>query len=200
MYRGTSGRRSVALTFDDGPSESTPVLLEVLHRHNVNATFFLCGANVERCPAVAREIRALGHEVGNHTFSHPRLDFHSARFIYEELSRAQTVIQQATGISPQWFRAPYGVRWFGLRQAQRRLGLKGAMWTPMARDWRLPTKGIVDRILSGVEPGAMFCLHDGRGLQVRPDVRSSIEAVELVVPKLLDLGYRFETVSQLASP
>ena len=64
IYRGTSGRRSIALTFDDGPSESTPALLEVLRKHNVKATFFMCGANVERCPEIARQVVAAGHEIG----------------------------------------------------------------------------------------------------------------------------------------
>src|SRR3569832_2035335 len=72
-WRGSRSRPSIALTFDDGPSEGTGQLLEVLERYGVPATFFQCGANVDRLPAAAREAAAAGHEIGNHTYSHPLL-------------------------------------------------------------------------------------------------------------------------------
>src|SRR5580765_7165695 len=71
VWRGPRNRRAVALTFDDGPSESTPEILKILEEYGVTATFFQCGANVDRLPQVAREVAAKGHEVGNHTYSHP---------------------------------------------------------------------------------------------------------------------------------
>src|SRR5438045_3050809 len=79
-----------------------------------------------------------GHEIGNHTDSHPRLDFKSPRFIYREMAQAQATIQEITGVAPRWFRAPYGVRWFGVAQAQQLLGLRGVMWTVIGRDWKWP--------------------------------------------------------------
>src|SRR5438105_8089755 len=97
FYHGDRSRPALALTFDDGPSESTPKLLETLAKYRVPATFFMCGQNVRRCPDVAREVAARGHELGNHTDSHPRLDFKSQRFIYREMAQAQTAIQEATG-------------------------------------------------------------------------------------------------------
>src|SRR5215472_3040915 len=81
VYRGPASRRSIALTFDDGPSESTPELLRLLAEHNVLATFFECGASVERLPEIAREVAGRGHEVGNHSYSHPRFYFRSTAFI-----------------------------------------------------------------------------------------------------------------------
>src|SRR5579863_189882 len=119
VYHGDRSRPVLSLTFDDGPSESTPALLEILSRHGVRATFFLCGSNVRRLPAIAREVRAAGHEIGNHSDSHPRLDFKSSEFIYRELAVAQETILTQTGAAPKLFRAPYGVRWPGLRDAQR---------------------------------------------------------------------------------
>src|SRR4051812_34693810 len=71
VWRGPAHRRAIALTFDDGPSEATPRLLAILAAHNVRATFFLCGANVRRLPEIARAIRRAGHELGNHTDTHP---------------------------------------------------------------------------------------------------------------------------------
>ena len=75
------------------------------------------------CPAWLSEVATAGHEIGNHTDSHPLLALKSAGFIQRELSQAQEAIEHATGIRPRYFRAPYGARWFGLRAAQKRLGL-----------------------------------------------------------------------------
>ena len=195
VWRGRRDRRTVALTFDDGPSETTPRFLELLAGYGVPATFFLCGQNVDRLPQVAREIAAAGHEVGNHSYSHARFDFKSARFIEDELRRAQDVIAAATGVRPALFRAPYGVRWFGLRAAQRKLNLLGVMWTVVARDWRLPSRQIAARLTRGAGNGAIFCLHDGRLTAERPEVSAALEATREIVPLLLDRGFAFGTVS-----
>ena len=200
VHRGDRSRRSVALTFDDGPSESTPALLELLDEHQVPATFFMCGKNVRRCTAIAREVVDAGHEVGNHTDTHPHLHFHSADFIFNQLARAQDTIRQATGVDPRLFRAPYGIRWIGLRSAQQRLGLMGVMWTVIGRDWRWPASRIARLLLSRVSNGAIFCLHDGRAIQRAPDIRPTIEAVEQVIPALKERGFQFETVSQILCP
>jgi peptidoglycan/xylan/chitin deacetylase (PgdA/CDA1 family) len=199
-WRGPRTRRAIALTFDDGPSESTPRILEILARHRVPATFFQCGANVERLPQVARQVRSAGHEIGNHSHTHPILCFKSPAFIHDELRRAQHAIATHTGLTPVWFRAPFGVRWLGLGGAQDRLGLTGVMWSAIGYDWSLKADEVLKRMLRGAENGAILCLHDGRELRVRPDVGPTIDAVARLVPALLDLGYRFETVSQLLCP
>jgi peptidoglycan/xylan/chitin deacetylase (PgdA/CDA1 family) len=140
-------RPSIALTFDDGPSESTPQLLELLEKARAPATFFMCGAGVRRLPDVARQVVRAGHEIGNHSDSHARLYLRSARFIEEQIVRAQQSISEATGVEPLLFRAPYGVRWFGLRQVQRQLGLVGVMWTGNGLDWKLSAEAIVRRLM-----------------------------------------------------
>ncbi len=200
VYHGDRSRPSIALTFDDGPSESTPALLEILANHNVAATFFMCGKNVRRCPSIAKAVAAAGHEIGNHTDSHPRLDFHMPEFIYQEMALAQETIRATTGVLPALFRAPYGVRWFGLRSAQERLHLQGVMWTIIGRDWRWPAHRISRLILRRAGNGAIICLHDGRAMQRTPDIRETLEAVEYVIPILKERGFQFETVSQLLCP
>ena len=200
VWRGTGTRKSVALTFDDGPSESTPELLEILERHKAVATFFQCGVNVERLPEIASQVSGAGHEIGNHSYSHTRLDLRPRDFIFNELARAQTSIEQATGQRPALFRAPYGVRWFGLGQAQERLGLLGVMWTALARDWRLPADRIASRLSRAASPGAILCLHDGRETRKRPDVGPTLEAARRLLPALTDRGFKFETVSQILCP
>jgi peptidoglycan/xylan/chitin deacetylase (PgdA/CDA1 family) len=200
VYRGSRSRRSIALTFDDGPTGSTPRILELLHQYGVRATFFQCGAQVRRRPEVAREVAAAGHEIGNHGDSHRMLCFRSAEWICGELAQAQESIVQATGAAPRLFRAPYGVRWFGLREAQRRMGLLGVMWTVMGCDWKWPADRICAGLLRGAENGAILCLHDGRGPEPDPDIAETIAAVRAALPRLLDRGYHFETVSQLLCP
>ncbi len=199
-WRGPHDQPALALTFDDGPSEGTPAILEVLARHAVPATFFQVGANVDRLPEIARAVREAGHEIGNHSYTHPLFCFRSSRFMEDDLRRAQEAIRRHTGANPVWFRAPFGVRWFGIGRAQRRLGLGGVMWTVIGYDWSLGADEVVERILRRVSKGAILCLHDGRELRARPDTGATLEAVRRLVPVLLDRGYRFETISRLLCP
>jgi peptidoglycan/xylan/chitin deacetylase (PgdA/CDA1 family) len=200
VYRGSSLRNSVALTFDDGPSESTPALLKILDEHRAQATFFQCGANVERLGEVARAVARSGHEIGNHTYSHPPLYFHSSGFIEDEVARAQESIVKVTRVKPTLFRAPFGARWPGLANAQRKLGLLGVMWTVIGRDWKLSADAIVNRVMSRIRNGSIICLHDGRKLQTKPEIGETLQAVGRLIPLLKARGYRLETVSQLLCP
>jgi peptidoglycan/xylan/chitin deacetylase (PgdA/CDA1 family) len=200
VYRGPRNRRAIALTFDDGPSESTPLVLDLLHKYQTPATFFQIGANVERLPNVARAVCAAGHEIGNHSHTHPLFCFHSTEFIYREFARAQRAIADATGRPPVLLRAPFGARWFGFRKAQRRLGLQGVMWTAIGYDWKLKADTIVGRMLAGVANGAILCLHDGREVRANPDIRETVATIGRLIPALRDQGYKFETVSRLICP
>jgi peptidoglycan/xylan/chitin deacetylase (PgdA/CDA1 family) len=208
VYRGAGKRRSVAITFDDGPSEGSLRLLEYLDQRGVPATFFQCGQNVLRNPQIARIIQAHGHEIGNHTYSHPRLcpsltgrpRLKSPDFIYTELSRTQEIIEGEVGVVATLFRAPYGLRWYGLGSAQRWLHLLGVMWTVIGHDWEWPGHRVAELVLRRATPGGIICLHDGRDIQPRPDVSEMITAVRRIVPILQDQGFKFETVSQLLRP
>src|SRR5579863_1480466 len=200
VYHGDRSRAAVALTFDDGPSESTPALLRILERHQVPATFFMCGQNVERLPAVAQSVAEAGHEIGNHSDSHPRFDFCSREFIYRELAAAQEKILRHTGVTPRLFRAPYGVRWFGLKSAQERLRLLGVMWGTIGRDWKWPAPRVAKLFLDHARNGHIFCLHDGRITEPAPDIGTTLGAVEEIIPALKERGLRFETVSQILCP
>ena len=205
VWRGSRERRALSLTFDDGPSESTPRILEILERHRVPATFFQIGMNVERLPAVARGVREAGHAIGNHSYSHPlfcdpRFGVRPGQAIERELRRAQEAIAEHTGARPTWFRTPYGVRWFGLGPALERLRLTGVMWTVIGYDWKRLAGAVVDGVASRVSPGAIVCLHDGRELRAKPDIGATVEAVRRLVPVLLDQGYKFERLEELLCP
>jgi peptidoglycan/xylan/chitin deacetylase (PgdA/CDA1 family) len=197
IWHGNTRRRAVALTFDDGPSESTPEILAVLDQYRVPATFFQVGLNVDRLPAVARAVADAGHTIGNHSYAHPLFCFKAADFMEADLRRAQETIQAHTGQLPEWYRAPFGVRWFGMGRAQRKLGLTGVMWSVIGSDWRGNSEAVFQRLASRVSNGAILCLHDGRELRARPDIRATVEAVRRLVPALLERGYEFDTVSRL---
>jgi peptidoglycan/xylan/chitin deacetylase (PgdA/CDA1 family) len=200
VYRGDRTRAAIALTFDDGPSESTPAILDLLAEHKIPATFFACGANIRRLPEIARETVRRGHELGNHTETHPNLCFHSSSAIRLEFARAQATIQEIAGVAPRLMRAPFGVRWFGFRKAQHDLHLLGVMWTVIAKDWKLDAPSIAARLVRGSSNGAILCLHDGRELRHSPDIRSTAEALRRAIPELLERGHHFETVSQILCP
>jgi len=200
VWRGSDRRKAVALTFDDGPTAGTLEILQVLYSFGVKATFFQCGMNVERHPEIAHEVARAGHQLGNHSHSHPNCALRSPAFIRDEFRRAQESIQTATGVAPVLLRAPYGVRWFGFRQMQQELGLRGVMWSIIGRDWRLPAAAIAGRIISRVKPGDIICLHDGRGTLENPCISQTVEAVRRIIPALMETGYHFETVTDLLCP
>lgn len=197
VYRGVTTRRSVALTFDDGPSDHTAKLLEYLDKEDVRATFFQCGLNVRRRPAIAGMVAAAGHQLGNHSYSHPFLPLRTPAFIQREFSLAQEVILSETGVNPMVLRAPYGCRWYGLSQVQRKLSLLGVHWTVIGNDWMWPAKRIAKRILKGASPGGIICMHDARAVEPDCDISETLQAIQIVIPALKDQGYTFETVSEL---
>lgn len=197
VYRGPGRRRTIALTFDDGPSEGTLPLLDYLHKERVWATFFQCGMNVRRLPHIAGQVAAAGHQLGNHTYSHPRLPFKSRAFIDREFTEAQKVIHHETGMAPMLLRPPYGFRWFGLREVQEKLALLGVMWTAIGYDWRWPADRTAKHLVARATPGGILCLHDGRGINPKPNIASTLRAVQQIVPVLKDQGYSFEVVSDL---
>jgi peptidoglycan/xylan/chitin deacetylase (PgdA/CDA1 family) len=205
VFEGPGRRRSVALTFDDGPSRGSLEIAAYLAQQGIHATFFQCGANVLRHPEIARELAAGGHELGNHTFLHPRLcprlgfrmNLRWPEKNRREFELAQAVIIHATGVTPKLLRAPYGLRWWGMRGAQRRLGLLGVMWTVIAHDWEWNEEDVATHVLHHAAPGGIVCLHDGRETRPDPDIGVTLRALRLIVPALRQMGYSFETVTEL---
>ena len=193
---GAADSGKIALTFDDGPGEATPLVLDMLKQAGIRATFFLCGENVERYPETARRIAEEGHEIGNHTYSHPRLLWRSPGKIAWEIERAQKIIAHRTGRKPALFRPPYGLRWFGLFQILARNQLTAVMWSVNSFDWKLPVEQIVRRVLRGVQPGAIVLFHDGVPPRQSGNRKATVAALGEV---LRELGgrYRFVKVSEL---
>lgn len=200
FWRAEPGHNAIALTFDDGPTPSTPRILEILAKYNVPATFFQVGVNVKRHPEIANEVLTAGHEIGNHSHVHMNFALKPGYVIEDDFARAQSAIIDTTGFTPKLMRAPYGVRWFGFRQMQARLGLTGIMWSVLGRDWRLSADAIAQRVISQTRDGSIICLHDGRELAENPDITPTIEALHHIIPSLIEAGYDFVTLPQLLWP
>lgn len=199
LWRGPKARRALALTFDDGPSESTLDLLSLLHTYGVRATFFQLGHHARRLPRAVRRCVEEGHEIGNHSDRHHGFWLRGPQFIREEIARAQESLTRLVGAPPRLFRAPYGVRWFGLRGVLRELGLRHVAWTVLARDYTLGAAEVAAHVAPRVSSGAILCFHDGREMRHAPDISSTLGALERLLPRWLEEGYEFVTVSEMFS-
>lgn len=195
FWHGDRNSNSVAITFDDGPSADTLDILNILRRENLKATFFLVGKRVEQYPEIARRIVEDGHEVGNHSYSHPIYLFCSNDRTFRELERAQHCIKDATGVEPRVARPPCGVRTPSYFAASRDLKLKTIQWSDAGFDWKnIPSQRIAKNILRNVQNGSIILLHDGdeTGDDHR---RRTTEALPILLAGLREKGL---TVSPLA--
>ncbi len=205
IYRGPGNRRTIALTFDDGPSPQTPELLAYLRAEGILSTFFQLGVQAERYPLTAQQVSAEGHEIGNHAWSHTSLSpslgpprrFPSLRKIHSELTQTQALLTHLHGVTPRLFRPPFGHHWTGLDLAQRWLHLQGVQWTVIAHDWEWPAERVATYVLERIVPGAIICMHDGRNTDPAPDISATLGALKILVPLLREDGYQFETVSEM---
>ena len=182
----------VALTFDDGPhGQHTPRLLDILRARNVKATFYVIGKSVDTYPGILRRTVAEGHEIGNHTYTHPKLSSMSQAAVNAEIEKCDAAIMRAAGIRPKTLRPPYGALLQTQRQAiHSRYGYPTIMWSVDPMDWKRPGVSVVtQRIVSGTNNGAIILVHDLHG--------SSVDAMPATIDALLRKGYRFVTVSQL---
>jgi peptidoglycan-N-acetylglucosamine deacetylase len=192
--------RALALTFDDGPNPAiTPALLDLLDRCSAPATFFLIGKHVRAAGALAREIAARGHALGNHTDTHPNLLWLSPRRIREELDRCQDSIGEAAGRRALWMRPPYGFRGPQLDRVVRRGGWAGvAMWSLTNYDWKPQPAERLIRRLRRARPGDIVLLHDGDHRALGGDRSHVVRALDYWLPRWRDAGIEFVTLDRLA--
>ncbi len=163
ICRGVTGDHTVALTFDDGPDPvKTPLILEVLKRHKVQATFFCIGRNLDGNELLVKQLHDEGHLIGNHSFSHSKwFDLFPARIMKKELLETDRLIRQITGKSPLFFRPPFGVVNPMVSNALKKMHWKAVCWN--IRSW--DTVGsdhakTMNRILGHLKPGSVILLHD----------------------------------------
>ncbi|WP_410771254.1 polysaccharide deacetylase family protein [Fontibacillus sp. BL9] len=188
-------RKAVAFTFDDGPNPVyTPQVLEIFSEAGAKATFFMIGSQMELHPELVKLAYEQGHEIGNHTFTHPGLPELHKQEIKDELIQTDSLIEKITGTGPKVFRPPY----FAYNELVA--GIVGEMGYPVigavngeATDWEMPgVEHIVDKSREQVRPGSILIFHDGYD-----DRSQTVEAVRILVTELTAEGYELVTVSEL---
>ena len=186
----TVANKTIALTFDDGPGPYTAHLLDILDQYGAKATFFLIGSKVSGQASVVRSIQARGHQLGNHSWSHPELPKLSVDQIAGEIDRTNEAIRQATGVKPSILRPPYGaVNGVVLEQLRLR-NMSSILWSVDTRDWADRNSQIVcSRAVAGARPGAVILMHDIH--------QTSVNAVPCILSSLKQQGYSFVTIQQL---
>jgi len=154
--------KKIALTFDDGPNEITLLVLQILKKHNVKATFFCIGKNIEKHPEILKRIMDEGHIVGNHSYSHSNVfDFYRKNRVIEEIRKTDALIESILGKKVQLFRPPYGVTNPSIRRALEVTKHKVIGWNIRSLDGILKDEKIIfARIKNRIAPGGIVLLHD----------------------------------------
>ena len=182
--------KCVAITFDDGPGPQTTELLEMLRRHDAVATWFPVGEVVADSPERLRAIARAGHEIGNHSWSHPQLTTLDDDEVDSQISRTAREVEKVTGSRPTLVRPPYGSINPRVTGDLRRLGDPVILWDVDPLDWKYRNAGTVyANVMDQVGPGSIVLLHD-----VHP---TTVAAVPRILSALAERGYVFVTVSEL---
>jgi len=184
--------KAVAMTFDDGPhATNTPRLLDMLKQRNAKATFFIVGQCAQEYPAIMKRIVDEGHEIANHSWSHPAFAKMSESAVRSQIDRTQDIIRQTTGVTATLLRPPYG----SIASSQRNwitndMGLKIIMWSVDPLDWKNRNASMVQsRIVSQAAPGAIILAHDIH--------KTTVDAMPETLNALAAKGYKLVTVSEL---
>ncbi|MFF0449867.1 polysaccharide deacetylase family protein [Streptomyces sp. NPDC004609] len=183
----------VAITFDDGPTDTTAAYLKALRdAGRIRATFFVTGTLAQARPEGTRRIAAEGHQIGNHSYTHPNLVALDAPAAFAELRDTSRVIRAQTGRAPQLFRPPFGSTDARTRQDAARLGMTEVIWTADTVDWSgISADTIVANALT-VRPGGIILLHDG--------LRTTLAAIPEIVEGLAERGLCAGRIVYSAAP
>ena len=182
----------IALTFDDGPHRCyTPEILDVLDGYGIKATFFVIGENCRENLGIVRRELDSGHEIGNHTYSHPHLTNITAEKLFGEIVCTENILFEVGEYRPKLFRPPEGVYSLTVSGTLERLDYIPILWTVDTTDWKHPSAEKIAKTVN-VKPGSIILCHDyvsGKS--------NTAAAMRLFIPELLKQGYVFVTVSEL---
>lgn len=188
----------VALTYDDGPGRGTPGVLDLLTRHEARATFFMVGSEVERDPDTARAVRDAGHDVGSHSMRHLDHEAVTPDEAVADMLGGARAIEEALGVEPRLYRAPYG-RFVPatVAEAERR-GWTCVHWSTLGMDWLedATPRSVADNVLRDLRPGGIVLLHDSRRAKaMRPE--PVVGGTELLLGELARRGLRSVGLSEM---
>lgn len=191
-----TNKKVIALTFDDGPNKAyTNQILEVLKEYNAKATFFVIGENVKRDPTTLKKVHAEGHEIGNHTFTHPKLQNIDSFTLKKEITQTDKIVMKYITQKPIYFRPVGGYYNEEVVKAAVNTNHKIILWSPNQdpRDWNHESaEHIYTHVMNNIQPGDIILLHDGGG-----DRTETVQAIKKIIPALKKQGYAFLTVSEL---
>lgn len=195
FFSRKTGKKQVALTYDDGPNPNlTPKLMDWLKANNVPATFFVQGSMVKAFPDLTKRIANDGFELANHTFSHPDLRKQTPEKITNELQDTHDLVKELTSIDMRLMRPPYGAHNAKVNQICEKLGYKIINWDVDTEDWRSRSaEAMVQTIMSKTGDGSIILMHD----RLHKGKESVLETTKAVVPLLRARGYTFVTVGEL---
>ena len=182
----------IAMTFDDGPSaQLTPRLLDVLKERGIKATFFVVGQNVAEYPDIVRRMANEGHEIANHSWSHPALTKLGAEGVRKQIENTNDAIAKVTGKRPVLMRPPYGATSSLLnKRLSEQYGLKVILWSVDPLDWRYRNSNrVYNSIVQNTHPGSIILTHDIHA--------TTVAAMPATLDALLAKGFKFVTVSDL---
>ena len=205
MVRLNTDQRIVALTYDDGPNPPyTGQLLNVLAKHNVKATFFMIGNRIERYPETVRRVITEGHEVGNHTYSHPVLGFLPPSYVQRQIERTDDLLQQYDIAKDSVFRAPLLTRFLPVAYVLAKLDRTHISCNVWSWDWTTQnpdkiTETVLKQTLSSTGAGSIIVLHDGKAENKKANRSGTIEATDRIITALKQDGYQFVRLSDVSN-
>jgi len=199
VWAGPTNQKVVALTFDDGPSPVyTPKIMALFKRYQAHGTFFVMGHWVEQYPGLVQGLIKAGHEVGNHSFSHPRFTKIAQPSREQELERTALDLDLlGCRQEERLFRPPYSAYDDRLKTYLAHTHRRLVLWSIDSGDWQgLAAPAIIKNVLSRVQNGAIIIFHDNDE-NARADRHPTVEALRIILPALKAAGYRMVTVSEL---
>jgi peptidoglycan-N-acetylglucosamine deacetylase len=188
-----ASEKTVYLTFDDGPDPRyTPLILDILQKEHVKATFFVLGFRSKQYPFLARRIHNEGHEIGNHGYYHTFIVHKSKDWLKSDITRADATIRAACGVQPKFFRPPGGILSRQDAELVSQAGHPVAMWTVDTNDWKSTNSAsILQAIKNQTRPNAIILMHDGT-----PSSKNTVNALPSVIHYLRSAGYTFATLPE----
>lgn len=183
----------IALTFDDGPDqEYTPKVLDIVKQYGVSATFFCLGSQVVKNPHVAVQLVEDGHQIANHTWTHPHAADVSTSELLREIAKTADIIETITTIRTRWFRPPFGEITKAQLSAIVEWGYQVVLWTVDSLDWSgLTGPQIVERVLPSLANGVILLSH------CAGNVNGILDALPHLIEAALDMGYRFVRLDEV---
>lgn len=177
----------IALTFDDGPHPVlTPRILDILKKYQIKATFFIVGENAKNYPDVVERILSEGHEIGNHTYTHDKID-------PGEIEACEKTVYELTDYKTKLFRPPQGYINQSVKDTSGNLGYDIILWNIDTRDWaHTPPQQICEMVIDNITTGSIILMHD-----YISHCSPTPEALEKMIPQITELGYQFVLVSEL---